>query len=84
MLLKNKNAVVTGCNRGIGKKFRNFSANGANIFACARTINDDFKRYCKNLENKNKTKIIPVYLDLDDENKIKEAASLITNNIKHV
>ena len=83
MLLKNKNAVVTGCNRGIGKKIlKIFSDNGANIFACSRTINDDFKTYCKNLETKNKTKIIPINLDLDNENKIKEAASLITSDIK--
>ena len=32
MLLKNKNAVVTGCNRGIGKKIlKIFSDNGANV-----------------------------------------------------
>ena len=85
MLLKNKNAVVTGCNRGIGKKILEiFSGNGANVFACARTIDNDFENYCKNLENKNKTKITPIHLDLDDDNKVKEGSALITSNVKKI
>ena len=85
MLLKNKNAVVTGCNRGIGKEIlKIFSDNGANVYACARNINDDFKTFCKNLENKNKTKIIPIYLDLDNDDKIKEGATSITSDIKYI
>ena len=41
MLLKNKTAVITGCNKGIGKKIVEvFSAIGATIFACVRNIDD--------------------------------------------
>jgi len=37
MLLKNKTAIITGCNRGIGKKIlETYSRNGATIFACVR------------------------------------------------
>ena len=82
MLLKNKNAVVTGCNKGIGKEIlRTFSNNGANVFACSRTIDDNFKKFCKNLENRNKTTVTPINLDLEDENNIKSAASLINVEI---
>ena len=35
MLLKNKTAIITGCNKGIGKEIlKIFSENGAKIFAC--------------------------------------------------
>ena len=44
MLLKNKTAIITGSNKGIGKEIlKVFSKNGANIFACTRNINDEFK-----------------------------------------
>ena len=48
MLLLNKTAVITGCNRGIGKKILEvFSANGATIFACVRNITEEFKSNIK-------------------------------------
>ena len=43
MLLKNKNVIITGCKRGIGRAMVNaFAANGANIYAHARSADDDF------------------------------------------
>ena len=51
MLLKNKTAVVTGCNKGIGKKILEvFSANGATVFACVRNIDEQFESSIKELK----------------------------------
>ena len=82
MLLKNKTAVVTGCNRGIGKKILEvFSANGATVFACVRNIDEEFKSFLNKLEQKFNNQIIPIQFDLNDEKKIKEAAnSILTLN----
>ena len=82
MLLKNKTAVVTGCNRGIGKKILEvFSANGARVFACVRNIDEEFKSFLNELKQKFNNKIIPIQFDLNDEKKIKEAAnSILTSN----
>ncbi len=78
MLLKNKTAVVTGCNRGIGKKILEvFSANGATIFACVRNITEEFKTSLNDIKKKFNNQIIPVQFDLNDENQIKEAAKNI-------
>ena len=53
MLLQNKTAVVTGCNRGIGKKILEvFSANGATTFACVRNITEEFKAYLNEIDRK--------------------------------
>ena len=80
MLLQNKNAVITGCNKGIGKEaLKTFSKNGANVFACVRSLDEDFKKYCRDLEVSDNTKIVPINLDLEEENKVKEAAILINN-----
>jgi len=75
MLLQNKTVVVTGCNRGIGKKILEvFSANGATIYACVRNITEEFKTYLNEIKNKFNNQIIPIQFDLNDENQIKEAA----------
>ena len=81
MLLQNKTAVVTGCNRGIGRKILEvFSANGATIFACVRSINEEFKTYLNEIKKKFNNQIIPIQFDLNDESQIKEAANNILSS----
>lgn len=85
MLLKGKNAVVTGCNRGIGKKILEvFSENGATVFACVRNIDEQFKSFLKELAKKTNNQIIPIQFDLNDETKIKEAANTILASNKPI
>ena len=81
-MLKSKAAVVTGCNKGIGKKILEvFSANGATVFACVRNIDEEFKSFLNELKQKFNNQIIPIQFDLNDEKKIKEAAnSILTSN----
>jgi 3-oxoacyl-[acyl-carrier protein] reductase len=81
MLLQNKTVVVTGCNRGIGKKILEvFSANGATIFACVRNITEEFKTFLNGIKKNFDNKIIPIQFDLNDEGQIKEAASNILSS----
>ena len=81
MLLQNKTAVVTGCNRGIGKKILEvFSANGATIFACVRNITEEFKTFLNEIKKKYNNQVIPIQFDLNDESQIKEAASNILSS----
>ena len=81
MLLQNKTAVVTGCNRGIGSKILEvFSANGATIFACVRNVSEEFKTFTNEMEKKFNNKIIPIQFDLNDEDQVKKAASSILSS----
>ena len=67
MILKNKNAVVTGANRGIGKSIlKVFAQNGANIWACQRNPSKKFDKYKNQLEEEFLIKIVPIYFDLAD------------------
>ena len=85
MLLKDKVAVVTGCNRGIGKEVvRVFAENGANIWACIRKENKSFTKYINKLEKKHSVKINPVYFDLSDEEQIKAGIKVIKESKKQV
>ena len=78
MLLKDKTAVISGSNRGIGKSIVEiFSKNGANIFACARNLDDDFIKYLNDLEDKFKNKIFPIQLEFKNKESINEAAKKI-------
>ena len=53
LLLKNKNSVITGCNRGIGKEIvKVFAENGSNIWACVRKENESFTEFINDLERK--------------------------------
>ncbi len=85
MLLKNKVAVITGCNKGIGKKtLEVFSQNGANVFACVRKADTQFTEFCAKLEKENKCKIFPIFFDLKDEDQVKEASLQINKKAKKI
>ena len=80
MLLENKTAVITGSNKGIGLEIlKNFSENGANIFACVRTIDENFLSIIRSIKKNYNNEITPIELDLANEQKVKEAASEILN-----
>jgi len=78
MLLNNKTAVITGCNKGIGKSILEiFSENSANVFACVRKKSPEFLEFKENLEKKFKNKIIPIEIDFEDSDRVKKGAQTI-------
>lgn len=77
-LLEGKTAVITGCNRGIGKAIlETFARSGADVFAVIRKESNEFTTYIDSLMNKYKVDIIPIYMDLSDEDQIREGAKTI-------
>lgn len=81
MLLKKKNAIITGCNRGIGEKIlEKFSSNGANIFACTRKKNNQFESKISDLSKKYSVKIVPIYFDFADLDQVKNASKKILDS----
>ena len=85
MLLKNKVAVITGSNRGIGKQtLEIFSKNGADVIACVRKSSNDFIEYTKKLSQETKNSIDIVDLDLQSENSVKDAIKRIVSMNKKI
>lgn len=85
MILENKNAVITGCNRGIGRAILEcFAINGANIWACMRTITDELITTCNELSAKYNVDIKLVELDLSSEDSVKDAAKKIIGDKKPI
>lgn len=77
-MLKGKTAVITGCNRGIGKAIlENFAENGANIFAVVRKESEEFSSLMAQLSEKYNVNITPVYVELRDEESVKAGAKAI-------
>ena len=77
-MLKNKFAIITGSNRGIGLSIlKKFSENNANIIACSRVKSDKFEKEITNISSKYNNKIIPVYFDLLKESEINRGVEQI-------
>lgn len=67
-MLKGRNAIMTGSNRGIGKAIlEKYAENGANIWACCRKHNEDFEKHIRELSEKYRLWIKPVYFELGNE-----------------
>jgi 3-oxoacyl-[acyl-carrier protein] reductase len=79
MLLKNKTAIITGCNKGIGKVIlETFAENGADIIACVRNETKEFNDFIELIKDKYSIKLTAVYFDLENSDQIKAG---ITNII---
>lgn len=75
MLLKDKTAVITGCNRGIGKAtLEAFVKNGSNVFAVIRKKNEEFSLYCQELAKQYGVQIELFYADFSSEDEVQNVA----------
>lgn len=80
-ILENKNIIVTGSARGIGKQMvKTFAENGANVYAHARKETDDHLAFCQQLSIDFSVQIIPVYFDMREEDQIKDAIKVIRSS----
>jgi len=67
-----KHAVITGCNRGIGKEVvRLLAEQGINVICCIRKENPDFSVFLKDLANKYSITAEILYFDMTAEEEIK-------------
>lgn len=72
--LEGKTALITGCNRGIGRSImERFMQEGANIIACTRNIPPKLEAYYEDSCKRYSINIFPIKLDLSDEESIKIA-----------
>lgn len=83
-MLKGKNAVITGCSRGIGKAvLKKFAQNGADIFAVVRKADEQFLREIEKINNV-RGGVCCIACDFSDENSVKEAAVEILSYKKKI
>lgn len=79
-MLSNKNIVITGTQQGIGFETMKIAVSlGATVFACYLDEKDDFMLLAEKESN-----IIPIHLDLSDNNSIKNAVKEIRSHKKHI
>lgn len=84
-LLKDKVAVVTGANRGIGYAItRTFASQGATVFACMRETTPGTLANLRSLESEHGVTVHPVRLDLADESSIKDAIKEIVAGSRRI
>ena len=84
-MLKNKNVIITGSNRGIGYAIlKLFAQNRANIWACTRSENSVFTEELKKLSKENKVKIKNINFDLNDISQVKDSAKQILNEVNKI
>lgn len=84
-MLKQKIAIVTGANRGIGlAAVRTFAKNEALVWACARTQSEEFENELKILGEENGTIVRPLYFDVTDKVAVKNAIKTVGNESKTI
>ena len=76
-----KTALITGCNRGLGKQLLiDFSLNGYDIVTLTRKPSEEFDMFCKEISEKNGRTITQLYADLSEEKEIEMAMTRLEEN----
>jgi len=64
-ILEGKTAMITGCNRGIGKAILElFAKEGADIIACTRTASEEQQQLYQQLQHEYGITVMPCYFDI--------------------
>lgn len=83
--LEGKTALVTGCNRGIGKAIvEKFASEGADIICAIRKDHPEFKVFTDELSAKYSVTIDHIYFDLTDEESIKDAMKALSKEKRQI
>jgi len=78
MMLDNKNVVLTGSNRGIGKStLEILLKNGASVFACVRKLDEKTNELFSKLNSTYNNKVTPIELDFNKMENIKSSTDII-------
>lgn len=78
-ILAGKNAVVTGCLKGIGRATLDmFAMSGANVWACCQYEDAGCVSHFEELARRHHVEIMPVYFDLCDTESIKAGIKTIS------
>jgi 3-oxoacyl-[acyl-carrier protein] reductase len=84
-LLENKNAIVTGTRRGIGRAVMEaFARNGANVWAFIRSHDEEFEKYSAALAIECGVWIEPVCLEMTDAEAVKVVVNSIMKEKKNI
>lgn len=77
-MLDGKNAIITGCARGIGRSMlENFARRGANVWACARKLTPEFESMCSELASKYSVQVMPLCFDMTNKEEMKSAIKVV-------
>lgn len=84
-MLADKNAFITGCNRGLGYAvMKKFASEGANIWAHARSYNYEFEQSISEMSKMYHVRIAPVYFDIMNREDMKLAIMEIMRSKENI
>ena len=84
-MFSNKNVIITGANKGIGKEILLlFAKNNANIIACTRKKDDTFQNEINNISKDNNINITNINFDYSTIDEVKESANYIIKNFEKI
>ena len=73
-----KTAIITGCNRGLGKSLmETFASKGYDIIAIVRTLSPEFEKTIRDLQNKSSITITPICSELSNKESLQSAINEI-------